>query len=294
VANCSQSNYAYTEPSLASSLNINYLDSLGAANNTTADPLINNNSVRQFLESHGYKTVAFETGFAWSQWEDADVYYKYVPPWFLLKGVEVLFLQTTAFRILMDKYYQDSSPSKNVIAHDRTIDNLNNLKQVPDKVKGPKFIFAHLIIPHPPFIYSPNGDYVAEGPLMRREIYDLTTPGNDKPGYFNSISFINSAILKIVDNILAESKIPPVIIIQGDHGAFRFNSPDQRMSILNAYYFPDAGARAVLYPSITPVNTFRIILDSYFKQTYPLLPDVSWYSPTTARWTFENVPNQCQ
>jgi hypothetical protein len=293
VADCSLSNYAYTELSLGSSLNSNYLDALGASNDAAANSLIKDNSVRLFLEKRGYTIVAFETGFTWSQWKDADVYYKYVPHTFQLNNFESLFLRTTLLRIPLDNIKLDESTSSDTLDYDLTISNLNILGKVPLKVQGPKFIFAHLIIPHPPYVYSPDGDFVAQGPMTQKFIYDLTIPADDKPGYTNAILFINSAMLKIVDNILANSKIQPVIIIQGDHGAFRFNSPEQRMSILNAYYFPNTATRAALYPSITPVNTFRVLFDAYFGQNYPLLADVSRYSLVNKRWAFVNVPNQC-
>ena len=300
VATCSQSNYAYTELSLASSLNMNYLDKLGAANDYQADTLIRDNSVRQFLKNHGYTIVAFETGFLWSQWEDADVYYKFSDHPNQLNSFETLFLQTTVFRIPLDEM-GNTKISASVLQHDRTLADLHILKNVPVGVKGPKFVFVHLIIPHPPYVYEPNGDYVPEGPSAGIYIYNLTTPSSDKPGYTNAIQFINSAILKDVDQILADSRIPPIIIIQGDHGAFRYDSPQQRMSILNAYYFPSASARASLYPDITPVNTFRILFDSYFGANLPLLANVSWYSSImknapliTNRWSFTSIPNQCK
>jgi hypothetical protein len=33
-----------------------------------------------------------------------------------------------------------------------------------------------------------------------------------------------------------------------------------------------------LYDSITPINSFRIVLDEYFGSDYPLLEDVSYYA----------------
>ena len=50
-----------------------------------------------------------------------------------------------------------------------------------------------------------------------------------------------------------------------------------RMRILNAYYLPDGGEE-VLYPSISPVNTFRLILNYYFGTSYPLLDDTAYHS----------------
>jgi hypothetical protein len=80
VADCSQSNYAQTELSLASSLNMDYLDALNASfisGNTDRSPLwplIKHSAVRAFLESLGYKTVAFATGYGWTEIDDADIY----------------------------------------------------------------------------------------------------------------------------------------------------------------------------------------------------------------------------
>jgi hypothetical protein len=98
----------------------------------------------------------------------------------------------------------------------------------------------------------------------------------------------------VVDQLLATSKTPPIIVIQGDHGGTYWKRPDQRMKILNAYYLPGAGN--VLYPSISPVNTFRIIFNTYFGQEFPLLPDVSRYSPPSPpsqQYNFNLVPNTC-
>ena len=50
----------------------------------------------------------------------------------------------------------------------------------------------------------------------------------------------------------------------------------QKMSILNAYHLPDGGDQ-LLYDTITPVNTFRLILNHYLNGDYDLLEDISWY-----------------
>ncbi len=73
VAICSQSNYAYTLPSLGSSLNLDYLDAHMAEDDVILQAL-QASVARSFLESQGYTVVAFETGYRWTQWEDADVY----------------------------------------------------------------------------------------------------------------------------------------------------------------------------------------------------------------------------
>ena len=88
-----------------------------------------------------------------------------------------------------------------------------------------------------------------------------------------------------LDSILAKSPRPPVIILQADHGpGLRLDWYDmgktnlkERLSILSAYYLPD-GADTMLYQSITPVNTFRVIFNHYHGAQFELLDDRSYFS----------------
>jgi hypothetical protein len=86
--------------------------------------------------------------------------------------------------------------------------------------------------------------------------------------------FADTRLLEIVKTILAKSNPAPIIVIQGDHSYFKAK---ERVKILNAYYLPDGGSQN-LYATVTPVNTFRIIFNTYFGGQYDLLPDVSRYS----------------
>ena len=98
----------------------------------------------------------------------------------------------------------------------------------------------------------------------------------------------NRLLTQTVDRILAaHHDHPPVIIIQGDHGpGVRFNQVQldhtdvfERFSILNAYYLPGVDS-AGLYRSISPVNSFRVVLNNYFGTHYSMEPDRSFYSPS--------------
>jgi hypothetical protein len=63
-----------------------------------------------------------------------------------------------------------------------------------------------------------------------------------------------------------------VIIIQGDHA---LAGAKDRFGILNAYYLPGIN-KDILYPTISPVNSFRIVFNQYFGAKLPLLPDRSY------------------
>ena len=60
------------------------------------------------------------------------------------------------------------------------------------------------------------------------------------------------------------------------------------MSILNAYYFP-GGRYEGLYQEISPVNSFRVVLNTFFGAKLPLLPDRSFFSTWTDPYRFIDV-----
>ena len=62
-----------------------------------------------------------------------------------------------------------------------------------------------------------------------------------------------------------------------------------RFGILNAYYLPNGG-NDLLYESISPVNSFRVIFNSYFGANYEILEDRSYYTaPRFAGSTHDDV-----
>ena len=100
-------------------------------------------------------------------------------------------------------------------------------------------------------------------------------------------------MIPIVTEIIENSHTPPIIIIQGDHGSYEVEYTPLRVMILNAYYLPNGGEK-LLYNTITPVNTFRLILDYYFGSEYGLIEDISYNSKSEDDlFDFELVPNLC-
>jgi hypothetical protein len=88
-----------------------------------------------------------------------------------------------------------------------------------------------------------------------------------------------------VDAILERSSTPPIIVIQSDHGpglgtdVAKVEKTDlfERMSNLIAVYAPRASEH--LYPTITPVNVFRVLFNTYLGGRFQHLPDRSFYAP---------------
>ena len=293
VAECSQSNYVRTEISVASSLNMSYLQGLDPAfvpDSTRRRVLwdsFKHNAARYNFENMGYKTIAFATGFAWNELEDADVFY--TPPPFSagMTEFEVLFMQTTLAREAQELGWVDADEIMGQNFRDRTLLVFNRMDKVA-RMPEPTFAFVHVISPHPPFVFGPNGEptYPADFWNEDREYpADLYAKG-----YQNQLTFLNKKVLDAMDTLISESNTPPIIILQGDHGPW-LQPKNKRFWILNAYYLPENMDQ--LYPTISPVNTFRLVFNSYFGGNYDMLDDVTYFSPVPKLYEFSEVPYPC-
>jgi len=300
VARCSQSNYTQTELSMASALNFNYLPALGDRFTPDNDDrselakLIRGNAVRRLLKNLGYTDVAFETGYYWIQIEDADVYFS--PSTSALESFEALgglnsfelmLINTTAGLLLTDaasvlpKFLEAAVDYPFQRHRERVLYDLEKLRGVPLTVESPKFVYAHIVAPHFPYVFGPNGEYVSYKEPLDEETY--------RSAYRDQLVYINSRIVPLIREIIATSRTPPVIIIQGDHGVGR-TSRAARVAILNAYYLPGEG-KEHLYAGISPVNTFRVVFNAYFGGRFPLLEDVSYFSEYDCPYDFQVIPD---
>ncbi|MFC1736984.1 hypothetical protein ACFL1X_12780, partial [Candidatus Hydrogenedentota bacterium] len=103
--------------------------------------------------------------------------------------------------------------------------------------------------------------------------------------YIDQLVFVTRKTQETIDAILANSERPPIIILQSDHGpgsTLTWDKPEEtnfheRLSILNAYYLPNEGDER-LYENISPVNSFRVVLNRYFNTDLELLDDKSYFS----------------
>jgi hypothetical protein len=103
--------------------------------------------------------------------------------------------------------------------------------------------------------------------------------------YLGQLEFVNQKTLEAIDGILLRSPEPPVIVLQADHGSgLRWHSRNlekadlkERLSILNAIYLPP-GERVPLYDELTPVNTFRLLFNHFFRTRLPPVKDKSHFA----------------
>ena len=295
VASCSQSNYSRTALSLTSTFNMDYLDSLNPDFNPDDSstawllPYLRNNSVRKILSDIGYKTIAFQNTHEVLA-GDADIIYTPVDFWDHLSPFEGLLFRVTLLRVWVDANGTSAQLTGDELHRQEILYTLKELPQIPD-IQGPKFVFVHLIIPHPPFVFGPNGESVDIPPfdVAKGNIY---TDEDYKRGYSGSTIYISDRLKRIIPQLIEKSDVPPIIVVAGDHGPDPVGGIQNSVRNLNAYYIPDGSE--LLYNRITPVNTFRVIFDTYFNGEYELLPDKSYFSPDSNYFDFIELQNDCR
>jgi len=298
IPDCAQSNYDSTLPSMTATLNMEYLDALGIhypADRMTIAPYLQNNLVMKRFRTMGYRTAAFKSLYPWMEQKHVTYYYDYFQN---ASGMgsqaslnfQYIFLRTTLIRPLIQLLESNQKikvppflslwmpvgntlNSRNYRQYQQNVFALDTLQKMPD-LPGRKFVYAHLLVTHQPFVFYPDGRF---HPSLSQD-YDA---------YRDQVLFANKRLLEIVKDLITRSDPAPIIVIQGDHSYF---DGANRVKILNAYYFPSGGEKA-LYPAVTPVNTFRLIFNTYFGGQYPLLPDVSRYRD--AEDVLREAPSTC-
>ncbi|MGE5264356.1 MAG: hypothetical protein ACM3S0_13320 [Acidobacteriota bacterium] len=298
LAEQSTSNYSWTQISLASSLNFTYLDELAdqlSAKSTSLvalNAMIRDNRLSQQLRNSGYRIVNFASGFGPTEDIAADVL---LSPPIGPSGFDYELLKTTPLSVFGLPMVTDENERQ----RERILYTFDHLASIP-RTDQPVFVFAHVVAPHPPFVFGPQGQPLSPNrKLVSGESIGFTTVLSEREyleGYRDQTIFITSKVQSAIDEILSRSRRPTIIVLQADHGPGRaFVWPvaesqkyQERFSILNAFYFSD-GNYSGLYPGITPVNTFRLILNRYLGYDFRLMADRNYFSTLDHPYDWTNV-----
>jgi hypothetical protein len=283
VAADSRSNYGTTQMSLSSSLNMEHLLQFdGHQYALVYVDFLKENAVMKFLRDLDYQVFHFK-----ERWM-SDLSGSYTDSYIGCENQQGLFsvggsnlwklndfsialVQTT----LLDPFLREFGAVAPRFRSEALCD-FQKLEGIIDH-DGPKFVFAHMLGAHPPFVFGPEGGV----PPSQVKFLEYESELN----YLGQLAYNNLRMREIIDEILANSEIPPVIILQGDHGpGFYGEDPTEtgireRFPILNAFHLPDGGDDD-LYTDITPVNTFRVIFNHYFGTKLQLMDDKSYFTET--------------
>jgi hypothetical protein len=309
VARGATSNYSRTIFSLASSLNFGYMDGLAElvgkeqTNLRPARCLIEESRARDILSRYGYRFVALRSGFNNTELKGADVY--------LTPGqrgeFETALIRTTAASPVNKWFLRHSGTVAGAYRERDRQRILYAFEKIPEAARDdrPVFVFAHIVAPHPPFVFDREGGDVENNRYFSFKSsnhlidQDGLTRSQYRDQFLEQLLFINGKVEALLDSLISNSRIPPIIILRGDHGPGTFSDHSRleytylgdRFSILYAVLIPDACENS-LYDSITPVNTFRIIFNTCFGSSIPLLEDRNFYTTFENPYRFIEVTDQ--
>lgn len=285
VADKSFSNYPVTYPSLASSLNAGELEVDGDpgedAGYLPLQKMFRKPEVAAFLKKQDYSFV--QVGSWWQNTNKSDYADRNpLTAWEVGlpfgKKVHVQYLSGTFLTgTLFGSFYQfhgGSNFSQDTKSGEIFLSQMNEVRRQARERSGPKFVFMHTLMPHPPLIFDSDG---SRG----------FPPGlSDSEKFVRQTQFTNRQILALVDELLTANKEnPPIIILAADEGEYPpgFKKPGfykrgtdadfrRKTNILAAFSFPCRDYDS-LYSSITPVNMFRVVFNEYFGTDLELQPD---------------------
>ena len=237
-----------------------------------------NNRVMRYLKAQGYTTVVFDEmklGVPAAKPIEADYLYVYGDPSILQESTITdrlyldefgqLILGNTMLSVIPRSYY-----NRNAVTDPHYTMIRYTVEHVADPaIPSPKFVYVHLLLPHPPFMFTRDGDIE----------FDHFTDWNY---YLDNYIYSIKVAQEMINNILleADSANPPVIILQSDHGArmesnvesiFLPNYPEEyKTLIMNAFYIPGYDY-STLSQNLDPVNTFPIVFNYLFDTNIPLV-----------------------
>jgi hypothetical protein len=300
------SNYPFTTPSVSSTLSMKYHDQFKSmfendSNWKTLFPyrsILNNPPVAQVLKQNGYtynqvsswwdftrlrvkadnnyaksfRLTIFGTHFYLSDLQ-RDILHKSIFSPLLKKGI-------SSGQKPIVKYDLDRNPRENFDAQFASLASISNRA---DK-STPSFTFAHILAPHPPYVFNQNGDW----PSYDNEANDNGVP--EKTKYTNELTYINTRIQNLITNIRTTSP-NAIIFIQADEGPYpsqfrgemtpnQYYDPanlplkdmKQKFSILASYYMPGLDPNEIKTLN-SSVNVFPFILNHYLGYNLQMLPD---------------------
>jgi Sulfatase len=281
ISTNSKANYNSTPFSLGSSLNLQYFNIELATKKMTPKVMLQGqlsfklSFLPLFLKKLNYQVLNYGI---------LDLAEKNAPAkeYFQNKYINVFYEETLWNRMTRELWWHISTRLPEDIANgpfqkrqneviERNVQNFNSvLQELNTQNNTPKFVYSHFMLPHRPY-------YVDKIGKPRKSIEYYNDLSRDSL-YLEQIIFANTWIDSLAKAANKSFNRPRVIIIEGDHGyrdsylSDDSNIQDIKFMNLNAYYFSDGDYRQ-LYDSISPVNSFRVVLNKYFKTNLPLLKD---------------------
>ena len=260
IPNKSFSTFGSTPGELELILNMDYPREIGWVSDSYQ--ALNNNKVMSVFSDQNYSIIETNSMMRWKNFSDVDTKLCYDTNFINSEFLDQV-LRKSIIRYFLEQHHNDTR-------RDTVRCTFNELSEIASQSSGPKYIFSHIYVPHPPFLFGPNGENVIPD---HREISGLQSWENPQ-GYINQLIYATNQVSIVVKNIVKNDPTA-VIILQGDTGTL--TGTDTFMTTMKDVYQAHSILYAVRIPDVNnleymvPVNTYRIIFNNYFNMDYEYL-----------------------
>lgn len=291
-----RSNYVHTVLSLPSLLNFSHLTRLtqevgaGSTDASLPNHLLEHNRTASYLKERGYRFLFYPSQWwpSTSQNRNADWEFDAWPGFNPVREISRSDLRRSLIRTTPLKYViRDDAWDADYIRR-----TLTALEAVPEHAE-PTFAFAHILSPHWPYVFKADCRVARDTQVSGR--------ASRQRGYTDQLQCLNRLLLHTVSTILQRSTVPPVILLQGDHGTNLLRYSDagsaqavtsvqasERLGAFGAYHLPGEG-RSLFTDTVTVVNVLQKVLSYYAGADIPPEPDDFYLSLEQTPYDFARV-----
>lgn len=301
VAGQSRTNYSLTVQVLASMFHMRPLQEIesvrGLLDNTAQGPAgaiirkaINDGPVLGRLRDKGYELIALASSYeepalrSVDRWIDTGE----------LNEFEVNLFRRSILRPLLPLVAPDWVSSN---YRSRVENEFRGLAAIAaERSARPRFVFGHLPTPHPPWTHNADGS--------PRTVLDVETTWAETPsntgfalqtqldGYAGQVTWTDRQLLAAIDEIVANSAQPPVIVVFGDHGSWLgSDSGDFRLRFLPLFAARMPDGSEPFPDDIQLVNLFPVLFNSLFGDDVPLVAETASYMYRLREYDLVAVPD---
>ncbi|MFA6449424.1 MAG: hypothetical protein WCX65_08155 [bacterium] len=271
-------NYPHTPLSIASLLNMEYIDlpeNVKATNSySPIKTMMQDSAARRFLLPYGYKWVNLGSKSLPTNYNPLAYYDKSNVRKGIINEFSLYVFNSTLAFPYWDKIFRIQKTNRL-----RMLQHIRDLEEMPTFIEGPKFVLFHALLPHPPVIFR------YDGALLSNE--ELSALGAKK-AFVGQVIYTSGKMLEIADELLSQypENRKPIIVMQSDEGplAHYYSLPDHKADIrcrnFSALYLPGLteSERKALPEDMSNVNTLRLIFNLYFGANYPLLENKCYFN----------------
>jgi hypothetical protein len=273
VLDDAHANYAWTTLSMASTLEMSHLDSIAQASGPDSqnmgpiDRRLAENRAGAFLQDLGYDYTHMGAWFPPTR--DSDIADLVFHP---TQKVDFMTMLTELSVLPMLLGQADPVEERTGRTAGAVIYELGQLDDISD-LPGPKYVLAHILLPHPPYVFLEDGTVAPEAATFRTQL-----------------AFTNASLKRFLEPLLERPEDErPIIILQADEGPYprRFGwhaagfdaataTDDElitKFGILSAWFLPGPEGAAPLDPAMTAINTYRELFRRYFGSDVADAPD---------------------